>query len=117
MVYQTEHFENRAGGKGWIHIEHLLPEEEKGMIKMYARVTIDPHASIGFHRHEGDGESYYIVSGKGAYSGEEKQVICCAVRKNDYVKVKRYVKEVDESAFMIITSAKEVLGKGFKEIN
>ena len=29
MVYQTEHFENRAGGKGWIHIEHLLPEEEK----------------------------------------------------------------------------------------
>ena len=38
-------------------------------------------------------------------------------RKNDYVKVKRYVKEVDESAFMIITSAKEVLGKGFKEIN
>ena len=57
------------------------------------------------------------VSGKGAYSGDEKQVICCAVRKNDYVKVKRYVKEVDESAFMIITSAKEVLGKGFKEIN
>ena len=56
MVYQTEHFENRAGGKGWIHIEHLLPEEEKGMVKMYARVTIDPHASIGFHRHEGDGE-------------------------------------------------------------
>ena len=45
------------------------------------------------------------------------RVICCAVRKNDYVKVKRYVKEVDESAFMIITSAKEVLGKGFKEIN
>ena len=33
MVYQTEHFENRAGGKGWIHIEHLLPEEEKGMVK------------------------------------------------------------------------------------
>mgnify|MGYP002537791814 FL=1 len=55
--------------------------------------------------------------GKGMYSGDEKQVICCAVRKNDYVKVKRYVKEVDESAFMIITSAKEVLGKGFKEIN
>ena len=58
-----------------------------------------------------------FLSGKGAYSGDEKQVICCAVRKNDYVKVKRYVKEVDESAFMIITSAKEVLGKGFKEIN
>ena len=63
------------------------------------------------------GKGVTFLSGKGAYSGEEKQVICCAVRKNDYVKVKRYVKEVDESAFMIITSAKEVLGKGFKEIN
>ena len=63
------------------------------------------------------GKGVTFLSGKGAYSGDEKQVICCAVRKNDYVKVKRYVKEVDESAFMIITSAKEVLGKGFKEIN
>ena len=63
------------------------------------------------------GKGVTFLSGKGAYSGEDKQVICCAVRKNDYVKVKRYVKEVDESAFMIITSAKEVLGKGFKEIN
>ena len=68
MKTTIQHFEKRAGGKGWIHIEHLLPEEEKGMVKMYARVTIDPHASIGFHRHEGDGESYYIVSGKGAYN-------------------------------------------------
>ena len=56
------------------------------------------------------GKGVTFLSGKGAYSGDEKQVICCAVRKNDYVKV-------DESAFMIITSAKEVLGKGFKEIN
>ena len=63
------------------------------------------------------GKGITFLSGKGAYSGDDKQVICCAVRKNDYVKVKRYVKEVDESAFMIITSAKEVLGKGFKEIN
>ena len=63
------------------------------------------------------GKGVTFLSGKGAYSGDEKQVICCAVRKNDYVKVKRYVKEVDESAFMIITIAKEVLGKGFKEIN
>ena len=30
MIYKTEHFENRAGGKGWIHIEHLVPEETKG---------------------------------------------------------------------------------------
>ena len=63
------------------------------------------------------GRGVTFLSGKGAYSGESKQVICCAVRKNDYVKIKRYVKEADPSAFMIISSAKEVLGKGFNEIN
>ena len=63
------------------------------------------------------GRGVTFLSGKGAYSGENKQVICCAVRKNDYVKIKRYVKEADPSAFMIISSAKEVLGKGFNEIN
>lgn len=73
MIYKTEHFENRAGGKGWIHIEHLLPEEAKGtMVKMYARVTIDPHASIGKHQHAGDGESYAIISGRGRYDDGER---------------------------------------------
>ncbi len=63
------------------------------------------------------GRGVTFLSGTGAYKNEQKQIICCAVHKNEYVRIKRYVKEVDPSAFMIISSANEVLGQGFKEIN
>ncbi len=78
-------------------------------------IFTDKHEEIA-KKITGSGRGVTFLQGKGAYSGKDKQVICCAVRKNDYVRIKRYVKEVDSSAFMIITSAKEVLGKGFNEI-
>lgn len=58
-----------------------------------------------------------LLKGEGAYSGEERQVVCIAVRKNEYVKVKRVVKEADPDAFVIITGANEVLGKGFQKLD
>ena len=36
---------------------------------------------------------------------------------NEYVKVKRIVKEIDPDAFVIITGASEVLGKGFQRLD
>lgn len=53
------------------------------------------------------------LNGTGAYSKQSKQVICCAVHKGEYAKVKRKVKEIDSKAFIIITNAGEVLGEGF----
>ena len=58
-----------------------------------------------------------LLSGEGAYSGEQRQVVCIAVHKNEYVKVKRIVKQVDPDAFVIITGASEVLGKGFQKLD
>lgn len=53
------------------------------------------------------------LDGTGAYSGNEKHIICCAVRKNEYPKIKRMVKDIDPNAFIIITNAGEVTGEGF----
>lgn len=55
------------------------------------------------------------LKGEGAYSKADKHVICCAVHKNEYSKVKRKVKEIDPHAFIIITNAGEVLGSGFHD--
>ena len=55
------------------------------------------------------------LDGTGAYSKAEKHIICCAVHKNEYSKVKRKVKEIDTHAFIIITNAGEVLGQGFHD--
>lgn len=54
------------------------------------------------------------LKGEGAYSRHEKHVICCAVHKSEYSKIKRKVKEIDPKAFIIISSVGEVLGEGFQ---
>lgn len=72
---EIEHYENRAGGKGTIHIERLLPPEIlKEHIKMYAKVTIDVKSSIGYHKHIDDGESYYIIQGSALYHDNGTEV-------------------------------------------
>ena len=53
---------------------------------------------------------------KGAYSGKEKDVIMVAMRKALAPKAEGIVKEVDPTAFMIITSASEIYGQGHKNI-
>lgn len=57
------------------------------------------------------------LKGTGVYSGTDKNVICCAVQKNEYAKLKRIVKEIDDHAFIITATADEILGRGFREID
>ena len=54
------------------------------------------------------------VQGVGAYSGKEKSVIMCAMRKSLAPKAEDVVKEEDPLAFMIVTSATEIYGEGYK---
>lgn len=56
-----------------------------------------------------------LVQGIGAYSHEHTEVIMCVMRKQNLVKVRNLVKETDADAFMIISSANEVFGEGFKD--
>lgn len=58
-----------------------------------------------------------LFQAEGAYSGDERQVIATAVHRTAYSKVKRIVREVDPKAFVITTSAGEVLGEGFSKLN
>ncbi|MBR5508646.1 MAG: YitT family protein [Lachnospiraceae bacterium] len=55
------------------------------------------------------------LQGKGGWTGAEKEVIFCVVRKQLGPKVEEIVKEEDSSAFMIITSANEIYGEGYKD--
>lgn len=57
------------------------------------------------------------VDSLGVYSKKKKGLLICAVRNNEYYHLKRVIKEVDPSAFMIVTTATEVVGEGFKAID
>jgi uncharacterized membrane-anchored protein YitT (DUF2179 family) len=56
------------------------------------------------------------LTGKGAYSGEEKDVIMVVFSRNEVSRIKEIVASIDKKAFMVITTANEALGEGFKEI-
>ncbi len=57
-----------------------------------------------------------FIQGKGAYSGKEKDVIMVVMRKMLAPKAEEIIKEVDHTAFMIVTSANEIYGLGYKNI-
>ena len=55
-----------------------------------------------------------FVDGKGAYTGNDKRIILCAVKNTMYPRLRDIVKEADANAFTIVTSAKEIYGEGYK---
>lgn len=53
------------------------------------------------------------LTGFSPYTGKDKNVLLCAVRRYEIARLKKIIYEADENAFVIISDAKEVLGKGF----
>lgn len=61
--------ENMRGGDGSVSIESLLtPGELNNKGRLYAKITIAPGDSIGYHVHEGEMESFYIITGEAEVS-------------------------------------------------
>ncbi len=56
------------------------------------------------------------VKGIGAYSGKDKKVIMCVVHKQLYPKLEEIVKQEDAYAFLIVSSATEIYGEGYKNL-
>lgn len=55
------------------------------------------------------------IDGEGAYTGKERRIIMCAVKKMQYPKLCDFIHEIDPRAFTIVTSAKEIYGEGYKD--
>lgn len=56
------------------------------------------------------------LQGRGVYTGAEKDVLLCVVNRAQVAKLKKLVYEIDEKAFIMVTTIHEVLGEGFKEV-
>lgn len=55
-----------------------------------------------------------VCEATGAYTGREKQMILTVVTRHQAVELKRFIKTVDPSAFVIMTSTSEIIGRGFR---
>ncbi|MBO4930095.1 MAG: YitT family protein [Clostridia bacterium] len=57
------------------------------------------------------------LQGQGAYTRDNKKVILCAMQKRLLPRVQEIAMEEDPYAFLIVTSASEIFGEGFKDIS
>lgn len=55
-----------------------------------------------------------FINGSGAYTSADKKIIMCVSKKQNLPKIQNVVRDIDSNAFMIISSASEVVGKGYK---
>ena len=57
-----------------------------------------------------------VLSGTGGYTGESRPVLYCVITRSEVNQLKELVKEIDPQALVVIGSAHEVLGEGFREL-
>jgi uncharacterized membrane-anchored protein YitT (DUF2179 family) len=57
-----------------------------------------------------------ILSGKGGFTGEDRPVLYCVITRSEVNQLKEVVKEIDPTALVVIGSAHEVLGEGFRPL-
>ena len=57
-------------GDGQVILAHILngAEEMYGKGRVFSIATLKPGCEIGWHVHHGDGETYYILKGRGEYN-------------------------------------------------
>ena len=56
------------------------------------------------------------LPGKGMYTGKEHVVLMCALTVTEVAQLKALVSAADPQAFVVVSPAQEVLGKGFKPL-
>jgi uncharacterized membrane-anchored protein YitT (DUF2179 family) len=62
------------------------------------------------------GRGVTALSGKGMYTGSERSVLMCALTVTEVHNLKSSVAREDPQAFVIVSPAQEILGRGFNPL-
>lgn len=57
-----------------------------------------------------------FLSGVGAYTGKDINVLYAVISRNEFIKLKKFIKDTDPEAFITVGEVHEVLGEGFNDI-
>lgn len=76
-------------------------------------ITNIPH-EVSQYIHETFGRGTTMIKGVGGFTGQERPVLITLLDQKQVALVKNYLRQNDNSAFVSICDATEVLGKGFK---
>ncbi len=78
-----------------------------------AIIISDVYEKIADRIHSEMGRGTTFMHGQGGFTGAEKNVIYCVVARDEVIRLKQLVHEVDDQAFVVVNDVYEVLGEGF----
>ncbi len=58
-----------------------------------------------------------LLRGRGGYTGKDRDVLICAVRKQQFGRMRSLIYDIDPSAFVVVNETTEILEEGFRDIN
>ena len=56
------------------------------------------------------------LNAQGAYTKRSKMVLMCVSKKQEYPHIENILRQEDEEVFLIVSSASEIYGMGYKDI-
>jgi len=83
--------------------------------KAFFIITTHTEAIVGRILKEMD-RGATLLNGRGAYTGESKDVILCVLNRVQSTRLKALVKEEDPAAFVLVADVREAMGEGFKSL-
>jgi uncharacterized membrane-anchored protein YitT (DUF2179 family) len=55
-----------------------------------------------------------VLEGRGGYTGDNKEVLYIVISRQEIVRLKNMISEIDEHAYVTVHHVQEVIGKGYK---
>ncbi len=87
--------------------------ENINLCKCFNIVCDHPEPICEFIIHELN-RSATVYEAQGAFSHHKKTVIMTTMKRSQAIKLRNYIREVEPTAFMLISNSSEIIGKGFQ---
>lgn len=87
--------------------------DQMRLCKYFTIISSDPEPICDFIQNVLN-RSTTLYNAEGDYSHENKKVILCALDRRQAVILQRFIRQTDDSAFIMITKSSETFGKGFR---
>ena len=87
--------------------------DQMRLCKYFTIISSDPEPICDFIQNVLN-RSTTLYNAEGGYSHENKKVILCALDRRQAVILQRFIRQTDDSAFIMITKSSETFGQGFR---
>ena len=104
------HVDRSKGIRGWLYPQHRRPQ-------LLALIVTDKAEAVSKRILTDLGRGVTALAGKGMYTGQNRSVLMCALTVTEVHNLKHAVVNEDPHAFVVVSAAQEILGRGFNPLS